>query len=155
MQTDRTLPRCGGVTSSITSPTQGCVLHGTSYWLLLAKELVFTWSWLVCTRGRNGCLLVVSVTHTTPPGGRLCLVVMIHHSWLSGTLQSEDHDIIPISSCEELDKRGAHPNKPLRFWLGLVRCGTGVDKGVAKPLGGKALRVSWDIHQRVNRWGQN
>lgn len=45
-------------------------------------------------RGRNGCLLVVSVTHTTPPGTRLCLVVMSHHSWLSGTLLSEDHDII-------------------------------------------------------------
>lgn len=63
-------------------------------------------------QGRNGCLLVVSVTHTTPPGGRLCLVVMIHHSWLSGTILSEDHDIIPISSWEEDEKRGAHPNKP-------------------------------------------
>lgn len=63
-------------------------------------------------QGRNGCLLVVSVTHTTPPCGRLCLVVMIHHSCLSGTLLSEDDDIIPISSWEEDGKKGAHPNKP-------------------------------------------
>lgn len=48
------------------------------------------------TQWRNGCLLVVSVTHTTPPGGRLCMVVMIHHSWLSGTLLSEENDIISI-----------------------------------------------------------
>lgn len=52
------------------------------------------------------------MTHTTPPGGRLCMVVMIHHSWLSGTLLSEEHDLISISSWEEYDKRGAHPNKP-------------------------------------------
>lgn len=52
------------------------------------------------------------MTHTTPPGGRLCMVVMIHHSWLSGTLLSEEHDIISISSWEECDKRGARPTKP-------------------------------------------
>lgn len=80
-----------------------------------------TWSscshdpdWLI--QGRNGCLLVMSVTHANPPGGRLHLVVMIQHSWLSGTLLSEDHDIMPISSWVEHDKRGAHPNKPPGPW---------------------------------------
>lgn len=39
------------------------------------------------------------------------MVVMIHHSWLSGTLLSEGHDIISSSICEEYDKRRAHPKK--------------------------------------------
>lgn len=63
-------------------------------------------------QGINGCLIDVSVTHTTPPGGRLCMVVMIHHSWLSGSLLSEGHDIISSFICKEYDKRSAHPNKP-------------------------------------------
>lgn len=40
------------------------------------------------------------------------MVVMIHHSQLSGTLRSEGHDIIAISVCKEYDKRRVHPNGP-------------------------------------------
>lgn len=71
-------------------------------------------------KGINGCLLDVSVNHTAPSGRTLCLVVMIHHAWLSETLLSEDHDIIPISSWEEDDKRGAHPNKRWDLWVLIV-----------------------------------
>lgn len=55
------------------------------------------------------CLLV-SVTHTTPPGGRLCMVVMIHHSWLSGTLLSEENDIISIFQLGRV-RQGGSPSK--------------------------------------------
>lgn len=67
------------------------------------------------------------------------MVVMIHHSWLSGTLLSEGHDIISISICKEYDKRRAPPNKPwdLGGLMELVRCGTGVDMGVTRA---KSLR---------------
>lgn len=57
---------------------------------------------------------------TTPPGGRLCMVVMIHHSGLSGTLLSEGHDIICISICEEYNKSRAHSNRP-RDLGGVIR----------------------------------
>lgn len=49
MQTDRTQLRCEGVTSPVTPP-QGCTLHGIFHWLLLGRELIFTWPWLVDTR---------------------------------------------------------------------------------------------------------
>lgn len=94
-QTDRTQPRCGGVISPIISPPARDVFCMASLigYCLARSSCSHDPDWWI--RGRNGCLHVVSVTHTTPPGERLRLVVMIHHLWLSGTLRSEDHDIIP------------------------------------------------------------
>lgn len=125
MQTVKPQPRCGGVTChlSLLPRVVRCMASSIGYCSTGNSDSLDPHWWV---RGIYGCLTVVSVTHTTPPGGRLCMVVMIHHSWLSGTFLSEGHDIISSPICEEYDKRRAHPNKlgTLGVWWELVRCGT-------------------------------
>lgn len=124
------------------STPKGCALHGISHWLLPGGELIFTWSWLVDTMKKRLFACCVSDSH--------------HHTRWEVVLGSDDSSFMAVWDSPiwgpwhhpYLQLGGewqeGSPSKqavgPWGFLWELVRCGTGVDMGVA---GAKSLGESF------------
>lgn len=82
-------------------------------------------------KGINGFLPHVSVTHTSPSGRMLCMLVMIHHSWPS-YLRAVTSSLSPAGK----GMTGGARRQTCYGTFGprclLLTCGSGVDVGVAK-----------------------
>lgn len=107
----------------------------------------------LCIKGISGCLLDVSVNHTTSSSRTLCSMMMIHHSWdvWDSPIGRPWHHL--YLQLVRGWQQGCTVKQTLRP-LGFDGCCWGVQHGLmwaeAKHQG-----VSWDIYQCVKRWARN